>query len=486
MSYLGIDIGTSAVKAVLIDDDQDCIFQSAIPLKISRPKEIWSEQNPDEWWQAVCSLIEAIKNQHSHEITDIKAISLTGQMHGATCIDKNNRPLRPAILWNDGRSHAECDILNAHPANFKKINGNTVMPGFTAPKLLWLQRNELEVFKKIYKVLLPKDYISCKLSGEYSSDLSDASGTAWLDVGNRCWSEDLLAATNLTMQHMPKVYEGIELTGWLNQKLAAQWRMPKNVKIIAGAGDNAAGAISCGIIESNRAMLSLGTSGVYFVPTEKFNPDPNKGFHTFCHCIPNTWHQMGVILSAASCLSWWLNVTGAKDEHQLLAEAQTADFKHVPIFLPYLSGERTPHNDPFAKGMFFGITHNTSRPELTQAILEGVAFAIADCQKVLKESGTDAEHISVVGGGAKSRYWGVILSNVLNKTLCYHNESLLGPSFGAARLAMLGDLNKPIASVAKVPNVTDVIAPDKNKHEHYAEKFVNYQKIYQQLKSLFK
>jgi xylulokinase len=398
-------------------------------------------------------------------------------MHGATCIDKNNKALRPAILWNDGRSHEECDILNNHPADFKAINGNTVMPGFTAPKLLWLQKHESDTFRKIHKVLLPKDYIRFKLSGDYASDLSDASGTSWLDVGRRCWSEKLLAATNLTIEHMPTVYEGTEITGILRTDLARSWGMTNEVKIVAGAGDNAAGAISLGITEADRAMLSLGTSGVYFVPSTKFVPDPAKGFHTFCHCVPNKWHQMGVILSAASCLNWWLKTTNIKNETQLIAEIETSKLQDVPLFLPYLSGERTPHNDPFAQGVFFGMTHNTGRSELTQAVLEGVAFAIFDCQSVLKQVGTEVDKISIIGGGAKSKYWGEILANVLDKPLFYHNESALGPAFGAACLA---------ADSISQPKATDIIYPNGAQHEMYMHKFSQYQKLYNSLKPLFR
>jgi xylulokinase len=487
MTYLGIDIGTSAVKAVLVNDEQELISQTSIPLKISRPKKLWSEQNPEGWWLATCSAIENLKKNNKSALAALKAIGITGQMHGAVCVDKNNKPLRPAILWNDGRSYQECDILNKHPANFKSINGNTVMPGFTAPKLLWIQQYEPKIFNKIYKVLLPKDYIRFKLSRDYATDLSDASGTSWLDVGNRCWSEQLLAPTNLTINQMPKLYEGTEVTGELSSDLASQWGTSKDVKIIAGAGDNAAGAVSLGIIEPNRAMLSIGTSGVYFVPCIEFKPDPEKGFHTFCHCIPNRWHQMGVILSAASCLSWWLKTTGKKTENCLIAEVKKTahSLRNIPIFLPYLSGERTPHNNPFAQGVFFGITHDTSRLALTQAVLEGVAFAIADCQTVLKEAATEATQVSVIGGGAKNKYWGTILANIINKPLLYHNESELGPAFGAARLAIIGDLNVPVNEIATSPKIGHTINPNQREHENYMVRFNLYHKIYQQLRSSF-
>ncbi|KPJ67901.1 MAG: xylulose kinase [Coxiella sp. DG_40] len=486
MTYLGIDIGTSAVKTVLVNDEQKLISQSSVPLKISRSKKLWSEQNPEDWWLATCLAIENVKKNNKSALAALKAIGVTGQMHGAVCIDKNNKPLRPAILWNDGRSYQECDILNNHPADFKGINGNTVMPGFTAPKLLWIQQHEAKIFNKIYKVLLPKDYIRFKLSQDYATDLSDASGTSWLDVGNRCWSERLLAATKLTIEQMPKLFEGTEVTGELSSDLASQWGTSKNVKIIAGAGDNAAGAVSLGIIEPNRAMLSIGTSGVYFVPCMEFKPNPEKGFHTFCHCIPNKWHQMGVILSAASCFSWWLKITGEKTENRLITEVKrSGSLRNVPIFLPYLSGERTPHDNPFAQGVFFGITHDTNRLALTQAVLEGVAFAIADCQAVLKEAGTETTQVSVIGGGAKNKYWGTILANIINKTLLYHNESELGPAFGAARLAIIGDLNVPVDEIATFPKIGHTINPNQREHENYMVRFELYRKIYQQLRPSF-
>jgi xylulokinase len=488
MSYLGIDIGTSAVKAVLVNSEQKLISQSSIPLKVSRPEKLWSEQNPEDWWRATCLAIENLMENNKSAFTALKAIGITGQMHGAICLDKNNKPLRPAILWNDGRSHQECDILNNHPAGFKGINGNIVMPGFTAPKLLWIQKHEPKIFKKIYKVLLPKDYIRFKLSQDYATDLSDASGTSWLDVGSRCWSEQLLAATNLTIEQMPKLYEGTEVTGELSLDLASKWGISKKIKIVASAGDNAAGAISLGIIEPNRAMLSIGTSGVYFVPGIEFKPAPDKGFHTFCYCVPNMWHQMGVILSAASCLSWWLKVTGVKSETQLIAEIENKGIssqQNVPIFLPYLSGERTPHNNPFAQGVFFGISHITSRAELTKAVLEGVAFAIADCQAVLKEAGTDVTKISVIGGGTKSKYWGRILANIVNKPLFYHNEGELGPAFGAARLSIIGDQNLPVNEIVTFPKIAHTIDPNQREHENYMLRFELYRKIYQQLRPSF-
>lgn len=484
MLYLGIDIGTSAIKIVLTKANQQVLAQLSQPLTVSRPQPLWSEQAPEDWWQVVDQIIQTLAKEH--DLSAVQAIGVAGQMHGAVCLGRDDQVLRPAILWNDGRSHQQCDILNAHPADFKRINGNTVMPGFTAPKLLWLQQHEPAVFADIHKVLLPKDYINWQLSGEYATDVSDAAGTAWLDVGQRCWSAELLAATGLTLQQMPKVHEGIEVIGQLRPHLAQRWGMSKAVNIVAGAGDNAAGAVSLGIINDDRAMLSLGTSGVYFVPNPDFRPDTSKGFHSFCHCMPNTWHQMGVILSAASCIKWWLNVTKMTDENALLLEAEQADAKHVPIFLPYLSGERTPHNDALAKGNFFAMTHATGRAEFTQAVLEGVAFAIADCQHVLQQAGTEVNQVSLIGGGAKSTYWGQILANVLNKPMSYHNESRLGPAFGAARLAMINGQPARVQDVVQLVNVTNTIQPDRQQHLQYQQRLSIYRQLYQQLKPLWR
>lgn len=485
MSYLGIDVGTSAVKVVVIDDTQRCLAQASINLEISRPQPLWSEQNPEDWWQATQQAIATIAKNNSDALKQIKAIGLTGQMHGAVCLDSNNKVIRPAILWNDGRSHAECAILNNHPANFQKINGNLVMPGFTAPKLLWLQRHEPESFARVHKVLLPKDYIRFCLSNDFAADLSDASGTSWLDVAKRCWSKELLAATDLTIDHMPKLYEGTEITGELRKDLATKWGITEPVAIVAGAGDNAAGAISIGVIDPHHAMLSLGTSGVYFVATDTYQPALTGNFHTFCHCIPKKWHQMGVILSAASCLSWWSAQTG-HSEAELLTEAEhAADHGTTPIFLPYLSGERTPHNNPFAQGVFFGITHNSMRADLTKAVIEGVTFAMTDCQDVLGSSAANVKQISVIGGGARSQYWGQILATCLNKPLLYHDESLLGPSFGAARLALIAHQKASVAKIATIPVATATIEPDAAHRQFYLAKFAKYRKLYQQLKPLF-
>jgi xylulokinase len=379
--YLGIDLGTSAVKAVLVDDANAVIGQASAALEVSRPNPLWSEQDPETWWTAANSAVAELRAACPKEWAAVKGVGLSGQMHGATLLDEADRVLRPCILWNDGRAGAECAQLEETVPDSRTITGNLAMPGFTAPKLLWVRNHEPDTFQRVAKVLLPKDYLRLRMTGEYAGEQSDAAGTLWLDVAKRAWSAAMLAGTGLDESHMPKLYEGSEVTGTLRKEVAEAWGLPQ-VPVAGGGGDNAAGAAGVGVIQPGEAFLSLGTSGVLFVSNEAYRPNPEGGVHTFCHCIPNTWHQMAVILSAASCLSWVTKLTGAASEADLLNEVESA-YAADPgnsevLFLPYLSGERTPHNNPNAKGVFFGLTHETGRAALGQAVLEGVAFAIAD------------------------------------------------------------------------------------------------------------
>jgi xylulokinase len=355
---------------------------------------------------------------------------------------------------------------------FKTTGANAVMPGFTAPKLLWLQRHEPELFSKIDKVLLPKDYIRYCLTGDLATDVSDAAGTLWLDVEKRKWSDVLLGACHLTEAQMPTVYEGTQITGTLKADIATSFGMIET-KIAAGASDNAAGGLSMGVIHDGQAMLSLGTSGVYFVAADDFHADPSQGLHSFCHCVPNTYHQMGVILSAASALSWWQGLHPDTSIEALIQEAKVCDKTHTPTFLPYLSGERTPHNNPHLTGSFTGLTQNTTRAHMTQAILEGVAFAFADCQQVIEDAGVNINTISVVGGGARSTYWGTILASVLGRRCQYHKDATVGPAFGAARLALISS-GASVESVATAPPIDFMAQPDSALGDELAERLVRY------------
>ncbi len=483
--FLGIDLGTSAVKVLLVDDAQREVDQASAPLTVERPRPLWSEQDPESWWQATKRAVDALRQRRPTELAAVRAIGLAGQMHGAVLLDERDRVLRPAILWNDGRSAAQCAELEARAPDSRTITGNLAMPGFTAPKLLWVAEHEPDVFARVRRVLLPKDYVRLRLSGEYASDMSDAAGTLWLDVGRRAWSPQMLAATRLAESAMPQLFEGPAPTGTLRPAVAAHWGMRADVVIAAGGGDNAAGAVGVGVVSPGDAFLSLGTSGVYFVARSEFAPNPDRAVHTFCHCVPGTWHQMSVILSAASCLSWVTGLCGAVSEEALLAEIEAADRDPGAVFLPYLSGERTPHNDPHAKGVFFGLTHSTTRADLGRAVLEGVAFAFADGQEALLAADSAIARVSVIGGGARSALWGRILASALDRPLSYHRGGELGPAFGAARLARLAVTGEDFRAVCTAPPVQRVVEPDPSLRDRYAERLIAFRRLYRDLRPAF-
>lgn len=484
--YIGVDLGTSGVKAVLCDDAQAILAQAEAPLSVERPHPLWSEQSPKSWWAAVESVISQLGQAAPDALAQVRGIGLSGQMHGATLLDRNDTILRPAILWNDGRSGAECAALERAEPRTPEITGNRAMPGFTAPKIMWVAKHEPDIFAKIAKVLLPKDYIRFLMTGDYVSEMSDAAGTLWLDVGARDWSDEMLAATGLTRDHMPRLVEGSEASGVLRADIAAAWGLADDVVIAGGAGDNAAGAVGIGAVTPGRAFLSLGTSGVYFLANGGYSPNPDQGVHAFCHCLPGAWHQMSVILSAASCLSWVVKVVGADSEAALLQEIEAAgDSPSDVTFLPYLSGERTPHNDPDAKGVFFGMTHETGRVELARAVLEGVAFAFADGQNALLAAGAEIGAVSVIGGGAQSALWGRILASVLDRPLNYHAAGEVGPAFGAARLARLAVTGEAPTDVCSAPPVSHVVEPDPALRDAYRGKYQRYVRLYELLESEF-
>jgi len=484
--YLGIDIGTSGVKAVLVDDDQKIVGQTTATLEVSRPKALWSEQDPEDWWHAVKDAVSGLKHFHAGSLAKVRGIGLSGQMHGATVLGRDDKPLRPAILWNDGRSEAECAELEAMVPGSRTITGNLAMPGFTAPKLLWLKKNEPDVFSAINKVLLPKDYVRLRLTGEYVSDMSDAAGTLWMDVAWRCWSDKMLNACGLGQEHMPRLVEGSEASGTLRADLLCDWGMSGEVVVAGGAGDNAAGAVGIGTVVPGRAFLSLGTSGVYFVANEKYSPNPEQAVHAFCHCLPDTWHQMSVILSAASCLSWVTGLSGAANEASLLAEVEGDGLeKDCPVFLPYLSGERTPHNNPRALGVFFGMTHETDRAAMGRAVLEGVAYAFADGQDALLAAGANIDSVSVIGGGARSRLWGQILASVLGRPLVYHSDGEVGPAFGAARLARLAVTGEAPETVCTAPAIESAVEPVTALTDIYSERRDRFRRLYSALEQEF-
>ncbi len=480
--YLGIDVGTSSVKAILMDEAGCVVEQATAALSVSRPKALWSEQDPTDWWSATNSAVSDLDLQRRHQV---KAIGLSGQMHGATLLGADNQALRPAILWNDGRSSAECAALEANITGLGQITGNRAMPGFTAPKLAWVRAHEPEVFAQVKTVLLPKDYVRLRMTGELASDMSDSAGTLWMDVAKRDWSDTMLSATGLDRSHMPKLYEGNEVTGQLRAELAEAWGMSR-VPVVAGGGDNAAGAVGVGVVRSGDAFLSLGTSGVLFLANDGYRPNPSGGVHTFCHALPDRWHQMSVILSAASCVDWAAKLCGVSDPGKMFALVEARGRPcDTEIFLPYLSGERTPHNNPHAKGVLFGLTHETDAGALAQAVLEGVAFAFRDGMDALLTTGSTIDTITVIGGGARSAYWGKILSAVLGRPLVYRDGGEVGPAYGAARLALLADQNISIEKACAPPPILNVIDPDAALADHYADRIGAYRTLYTQLKSSF-
>jgi xylulokinase len=475
--FLGLDFGTSAVKALLVDGEQSVVGSASPPLSVQRPAPGHSEQDPKAWWQGMLNAVDSLARDHPAELAAVQGIGLSGQMHGAVLLDGAGTVLRPAILWNDVRSGAECaELEDAFPA-LRLTTGNIAMPGFTAPKLLWVRKHEPAVFARLHTVLLPKAYIRYRLTGEMMEDMSDASGTLWLDVGARDWSDDALAATGLSRQSMPRLVEGNAPAGVLDAALAARWRMARRPVLAGGAGDNAAGAIGLSAIRPGDAFVSLGTSGVLFATTERFRPWPQAAVHAFCHALPETWHQMGVTLSAAASLAWWAGITG-RTEAELLAELGQPDAAGTAIFLPYLGGERTPYNDPKIRGAFANLSFTADRRGLTQAVLEGVAFSLRDCLDALTASGTRIESADVIGGGSRSRAWIGIIAAALGIPLHRLADGEQGGAFGAARLARMAVTGEAPEAVCTPPNRAETILPDPDLADAYATRIARYRDLY--------
>jgi len=477
--YLGLDIGTSGVKAMLVDEAFETVAVAQSPLTVSRPHPGWSEQDPRDWIAACEASIAALARTRGEALSRLKAIGLSGHMHGATLLDDADTPLRPCILWNDGRSGQQCRTLDAR-ADFRGIGGNLVMAGFTAPKLLWVAENEPEIFEKTAKVLLPKDFVRLWLTGEHVAEMSDAAGTLWLDVAGRRWSDALLAATGLTRAHMPALVEGSDVSGRLRRDLAEKWGVGR-VPVAGGGGDNAATACGMGVISPGTGFLSLGTSGVLFAVTDRFAPNTDEAVHAFCHAVPETWHQMGVILSATDSLTWLSEITGRgpADLAGLLPERIEAPSGIG--FLPYLSGERTPHNNPDATGALLGLRRVTQLPDLVQAAMEGVAMAFADCVRALQRAGTGIEAAYAVGGGARSDQWLSIMAAVTGLTLLKPEDGDFGAAFGAAKLAAACETGDVSPGTFTPPKVDRAIVPDPALAARYAEAYDAYRQSYRSL-----
>ena len=485
MLYIGVDLGTSAVKLLLMDEAGKIhnIVSKEYPLFFPHPG--WSEQKPEDWFTGVMSGLKELTA--SCDKSKIAGISFGGQMHGLVVLDKEDNVIRPAILWNDGRTSKECDYLNNEIGKDKlsAYTANISFTGFTAPKILWMKNNEPDNFSKIEKIMLPKDYIAYKLSGVHCTDYSDASGMLLLDVKNKCWSKEMCEICDVKESWLPKLFESYETVGTILPEIASELGFPTDVKIVAGAGDNAAAAVGTGTVGDGRCNISLGTSGTIFISSKTFGVDKFNALHSFDHA-DGYFHLMGCMLSAASCNKWWMDeIIGTKDYAAEQKDITKLGENHV-FFLPYLMGERSPHNNPDARGTFIGMTMDTTRADMTQAVLEGVAFAIRDSFEVAKSLGINIERTKICGGGAKSPLWKKIIANVLNIKVDVI-ESEEGPGYGGAMLAAVA--NGEFASVEdaaeKLVKVVDTIEPDAELAAKYEARYQQFAKIYPTVKDLF-
>jgi len=475
--YLGLDLGTSAIKAMLVDGDQRIVGASTEPLEVFRPQPGWSQQNPLDWILAAERAIDALRAANGAALAAVRGIGLSGQMHGATLLDERDAPLRPCMLWNDTRAHREAAELDAD-ARFRAITGNIVFPGFTAPMVAWVKRHEPRVFERTRHVLLPKDYLRLWLTGEHVSEMSDASGTSWLDTGARRWSTELLEATGLDLRRMPALVEGSEISGALRRELAARWRIGGSVVVAGGAGDNAAAACGLGAVVDGTAFVSLGTSGVLFAASRAHSPNAASAVHAFCHALPGTWHQMGVTLSATDSLNWLATLTGATPADLTASLGERLAPPGSVTFLPYLSGERTPHNDANVRGVFVGLGHESDRCALAQAVVEGVAFALCDCRDALRAAGTNIARLKAVGGGSRSRYWLEVLATALDVPIEVPVAGDFGAAFGAARLGLIAATSSDAADVCTPPPVGVTVTPSKEHSAAFAAARERYRALY--------
>ena len=476
--FIGLDLGTSGLKAILIDDAQHILAEATAPLTVQRRHEGWSEQIPADWITAAETVLTKLA---AHGLSKVRGIGLSGHMHGATLIDGSDQVLRPCILWNDTRSHAEAAALDVNPL-FRPLTGNIVFPGFTAPKLDWVRKHEPALWARVAKVLLPKDYLRLWLTGDHVAEMSDAAGTSWLDTGKRDWSDDLLKVTGLARSQMPRLVEGSAPSGTLRDALAQKWGLQKDVIIAGGAGDNAAAGIGVGVVRAGQAFVSLGTSGVLFAANDGYQPAPDTAVHTFCHALPATWHQMGVILAATDALNWYASLVG-QSAATLTGELGRLQAPSKTLFLPYLGGERTPLNDAAIRGAFLGLEHATDRAAGTRAVLEGVTFAFRDSRDALAATGTRLEQVLAVGGGSKSDYWLKAIATALDLSILVPADGDFGGALGAARLAIMAATGAG-AEIATMPPIARSIDPDPALTAAFADGHARYAAARRAIQSL--
>ncbi|MEM1079429.1 MAG: xylulokinase [Pseudomonadota bacterium] len=455
MSYLGIDLGTSGLRALLVDEAGTPIGSAERAYSVSNPHPGWSEQDPADWIDALEAAVAELRNGFP-EFAGLRGIGVAGHMHGATLLDAQGTALRPCILWNDVRSEAEAAALDA-TNGVRNLSGNIVFPGFTAPKLAWVRAHEPEIFAKVAKVLLPAAFLNHYLSGEYVADMSDSAGTSWLDVGRRAWSEDLLNAGQMRPDQMPRLVEGSAPAGTLRPALARAWGVAAGVTVAGGAGDNAAAACGIGALSEGAGFVSLGTSGVILVARDSYAAAPDAAVHTFCHAVPDRWYQMGVMLSATDSLNWLSRITGTRPAELTRALGDEIRPPGAVRFLPYLSGERTPHNDSQIRGGFTGLSTATTTEDLTRAVLEGVAFGLRDSFEALRSTGVTIESLIAIGGGSASTYWLKLIASTLDIPLLLPSGREFGAALGAARLGLLADTGRMVSEVVTPPEISETI-----------------------------
>ena len=481
--YLGLDLGTSGLRGLLVQEDGKIIGSAEATYDVHHPHAGWSEQNPADWTTACDTVIAALRTAHPTAFAALKGLGVAGHMHGATLLDSTGQVLRPCMLWNDSRAHTEAAKLDATPG-FREISGNIMFPGFTAPKVLWLAEHEPDVFAKIAKVLLPKDYLNFWLTGQYTSDMSDSAGTGWLDGGARNWSANLLSQSRMRRDQMPDLVEGSAAIGTLRPEIAADWGLRADVIVVGGGGDNAVAACGVGALREGHAFVSLGTSGVLLAAKDTFSPMPASAVHTFCHAVPNRWYQMGVILAATDSLNWLARNLDVEAAVLSSALGDQISGPNQMQFLPYLSGERTPHNDSTIRGALLNIDITSSRADLTQAVMEGVSFALRDSLEVLKSTGTDLKRALAIGGGAQSPFWVELVATVLDIPIDLPDKGEFGAALGAARLAIVGCTSAEPESVMTRPKVAKTIHPRSALTAAYDAAYQRYRATYPALKAI--
>jgi len=481
MTFLGIDLGTSGLRALLVDADGTPIGATERHYGVSRPQSGWSEQDPADWIDALEGAVQEMRATYP-QFADIRGIGVAGHMHGATLLDAEGQVLRPCILWNDTRSHEQAARLDGTP-QVRALSGNIVFPGFTAPKLEWVRENEPEVFAKAAKVLLPAAFLNFYLTGDYVADMSDSAGTSWLDVGNRDWSDHLLSVSHMRRDQMPRLVEGTAPAGALRDDLLASWGLSGDVIVAGGAGDNAAAACGIGALGETQGFVSLGTSGVLLSARGGYRPAPETAVHTFCHAIPGRWYQMGVMLSATDSLNWLARITGNSPSDLTSTLGDDLQPPGRVRFLPYLSGERTPHNDSEIRGSFTGLASETTRDDLTRAVLEGVAFGLRDSFEALVATDAKIDKLIAIGGGTASRYWLRLIATVLGIPLQLPGGGEFGAALGAARLGMVAATGAKPEQVMTTPQISETIEPDMHLHAAFDTAYTAFRKAFPAIKA---